>query len=107
MTSGPIGRNRNRDLVNRRKGFDVGKEQIKEMVIQHLKENVDGLDDQDIDTSKSMVDYGASSLDMVEIVSACLRELGIAIPRTRFTGLQNMDDLIELFLEEMGAHGGD
>lgn len=78
---------------------------IAEMVIRQLKENVDGLDDETIDTSKSMVDYGASSLDMVEIVSACLRELGITIPRTRFSGLLNMDDLIDLFLEEKGRHG--
>ena len=76
------------------------REQIREMVIRHMRENVDGLEDVEIDTSKSMVDYGAASLDMVEIVSACLRELMIKIPRTRFTGLKNMDDLIALFYEE-------
>lgn len=75
------------------------KEEIRAIVIRHLKENVDGLEGKDIDTSMSMATYGAASLDMVEIVSACMRELAITIPRTRFNGLKNMDDLIDLFAE--------
>ena len=88
------------DSKDKGKESVVERQEIQDMVIRHLRENVDGLDDMEIEPSRSMVDYGASSLDMVEIVSACLRELGITIPRTRFTGLKTMDDLIDLFLEE-------
>ena len=73
------------------------KAEIRDVVLKHVRENVDGLEGVDIDTRKSMTDYSASSLDIVEVVSASMRELEINIPRTRLSDVKNLDDLVELF----------
>jgi len=72
------------------------REQILNIVIKHIKQNVGGLEDTDIDPSKSMVDFGASSLDIVEIVGMILRELEVRIPRTEFAGLKNINEFVDL-----------
>ena len=73
--------------------------QILDVVIKHLRRNVDGLDDVQIDPARSMAQYNASSLDIVEVVSASMRELDIKIPRTRLSQLKNINDLVKVFNE--------
>lgn len=75
------------------------KAEIRAVVLRHVRENVDGLEGVDIDTQKSMADYSASSLDIVEVVSASMRELEISIPRTRLSDVKNIDELVELFYQ--------
>jgi polyketide biosynthesis acyl carrier protein len=82
--------------------------QVLDVVIKHLRRNVDGLEDVEIDPSKSMAQYNASSLDIVEVVSASMRELDIKIPRTRLSQLKNINDLVNVFHEAKNgsvAHG--
>jgi polyketide biosynthesis acyl carrier protein len=81
----------------------VNRDQIAAIVIKHLKANVDGLDDQEIDTSKSMFDYGASSLDLVEIVNASMREIKINVPRTQLANLKDIDGLVGVLLSIKAA----
>ena len=66
------------------------------VVIENLKDNVDDLEDVEIDPSKSMADYGAASLDIVEVVSATMRQLRLRVPRTELAELRNIDDLVDL-----------
>ena len=73
------------------------KAEIRDVVLKHVRENVDGLEGVDIDTRKSMAEYSASSLDIVEVVSASMRELQIGVPRTRLSDVKNIDELVELF----------
>ncbi len=75
----------------------MDKEDIRQLVMKHVRENVDGLEGVEIDTQKSMKDYNASSLDIVEVVSASMRELQINIPRTQLADVKNIDELVELF----------
>jgi acyl carrier protein len=75
----------------------MDRQQILNIVIKHLSANVDGMDPALVDPSKSMADYDASSLDIVEVVSATMRELKISIPRTEFAGIQNINQLTDLF----------
>ena len=73
--------------------------------IQHIQ--ADGLhrvsgiedDDIDIDPQKSMAQYNASSLDIVEVVSASLRDLDIDIPRTQMAHLENINQLVDLLTQ--------
>lgn len=44
----------------------------------------------------SMRDLGASSLDIVEVVSCSLRELRVRVPRTELQGLATIGDLVAL-----------
>ena len=75
----------------------MDREQILKVVVKNIKLNVDGLEDQDLDPRKSMADYGAESLDIVEIVAASMRELRIKVPRTELATLKNINDLVDLF----------
>lgn len=57
------------------------------------------LPDAPIDTSRSLQEYGATSLDLVALVSAAMRELKVRVPRERLAELNNVDGLIALFVE--------
>ena len=75
----------------------------KQEVIQVIKNNiVDNLDDikeGDIDTSKSMKDYGANSLDIIEVVSSSMRELAVKIPRSELADISTIDELADRFMQ--------
>ena len=43
-----------------------------------------------------MKDYGANSLDIVEVVSGAMRELKVKVPRTELNKLTNVDGLVGL-----------
>jgi acyl carrier protein len=78
------------------KNLSFNRDDIKRAVLKHLRQNVDGLDDVEVDTSRSMLDVGATSLDIVEVVSSTMRELHLAVPRTELSKAKNMDGLIDL-----------
>ena len=71
--------------------------EILSVIEKHLKKSVPGITD-NIDASKSFVDYGANSLDIVEIVSGSMRELKIKIPRTELSDIKNIQGLIDKFV---------
>jgi polyketide biosynthesis acyl carrier protein len=73
------------------------RDEVLQVVLKHIAENVDGIEGTTIDPSKSIADYEASSLDIVEIVSASMRELRLNIPRTELAKLQSIDQLVDLF----------
>lgn len=71
------------------------KDHILQVVVKHIKNAVGGLTD--IDPSQSMAHYGASSLDVVTIVSGVMRELRIKIPRTELKNIASINGLVDLF----------
>ena len=75
------------------------KEEIVEVIKKHIVENIDDVDIAAIDTSKTMKDYGANSLDMIEVVSNSMRELNIKIPRSSLADISNIDALADIFFE--------
>lgn len=72
------------------------REQILSTVKTYLVDAVDDLDPNRIDTSQSMKDLGANSLDIVEVVSRTMRELKIKVPRAELSKLENIDGLVDL-----------
>ncbi len=79
------------------------REKILETVITNLKNNVDGLEDTQIEPQKSMAEYGATSLDIVEVVSTSMRQLRIRVPRTALADLTNIDGLVDLFASKVDS----
>ena len=77
------------------------KEQIIEVIKKSIVANIDDVDGATIDPQKSMKDYGANSLDMIEVVSVTMRELKIKVPRSELTDINNIDRLADKFLEYM------
>ena len=79
------------------------KEEIQAVILKHMRLNVSELEHATIDSSKSMIEYGANSLDLMEIVSSSLRELGLKVPRTEMADLRNIDDFVELLWRHQTA----
>lgn len=81
------------------------KEKVIEVIKKNIVENLDDLEEADIDPQKSMKDYGANSLDMIEVVSTSMRELNIKIPRAELADIVNIDQLADKFMEHVDSQG--
>ena len=74
----------------------MNKEDVQNLVLANMKLNIDNLEGLEIDTQKSMAAYGASSIDMIEVVAASMRKLKIRVPRTKLITLRNIDELVDM-----------
>ncbi len=72
------------------------RDEIFKVIEKHLLKSVPGITEK-IDPDKKFTDYGANSLDIVEIVSGAMRELKIKIPRTELSDIKNIAGLIDKF----------
>ena len=72
------------------------REDVLAVVVKHLANAVDGLDPATVDPTRSLKEYGANSLDIVEVVSSSMRELKVKVPRSELNKLANINDLVEL-----------
>lgn len=79
--------------------------EVEAIVKKHLLEVVDDLIEDAIDTTKSMKDLGANSLDIVEVVSCSMRELKVKVPRAELSKLTNIDGLVDLLVAVIEAKG--
>lgn len=77
----------------------MNRDLIRSVILKHLANAVDGLDPATVDGAKSLRDYGANSLDIVEVVSASMRELKVKVPRSELGKLKNIDGLIDLLAD--------
>ena len=75
------------------------KARIVEVIKENIIKNIDGVKKEDIDITKSMKDYGANSLDIIEVVSCSMRELNLKVPRSELTDINNIDELAEKFVQ--------
>ncbi len=81
----------------------MNKEQIIEVITRNLIENLDDVDPAAISPEGSMRDYGANSLDIIEVVSCSMRELKIKVPRSELADIQNINQLADKFLEYVNS----
>lgn len=72
------------------------RQEILKVIEKHLVKSVPSISGP-IEPEKKFTDYGANSLDIVEIVSGAMRELKIKIPRTELSDIQNISGLIDKF----------
>ena len=73
---------------------------LKKFIMEQLEDEVD---ESDITINKSMLDLGANSLDIVEIVSNTMKELKIKIPRDELAKINTMEGLVEKMTEYKNA----
>ncbi len=71
-------------------------EQVFEVVKKHLTDIVEEIDPALVQRDASMKALGASSLDIVEVVSLSMRELRVRIPRAELSKLTNIGGLVDL-----------
>lgn len=74
----------------------MNREDVLAVVAKHLASVVDDLDPATVDGAKSMKDYGANSLDIVEVVSGAMRELKVKVPRSELNKLTDINGLVSL-----------
>ena len=73
------------------------RQEILAVIEKHLLKSVPGITEK-VEEQKMFTDYGANSLDIVEIVSGCMRELKIKIPRTELSDIKNIAGLVDKFV---------
>lgn len=79
------------------------REHVLEVVKRHLVDTIEELEGVEIDPAKSMKDLGANSLDIVEVVSASMRELKVKVPRSELNKLTNINELVDMLHAMLGA----
>lgn len=72
------------------------KEHILKVVVDNLLDNLEDVDEALVTPDKSMKDLGATSLDIVEIVSCSMRDLKVKVPRSELADLKNIGELADL-----------
>jgi len=75
------------------------REEIFAVVKENMASIIDGVDVDVITEDQSMNDYGADSLEIVEVVSRSMKQLRLRIPRTKLLIAKNLSDLLDLFEE--------
>lgn len=68
-----------------------------EVLKSHFFKIVESAGDTELSESKSMKDYGADSLEMVEVVSRTMKQLKIKVQRTELSKATNLKELLDLF----------
>ena len=66
------------------------------VVKKHLKEIIGEVEEERITPEASMRDLGASSLDIVDVVSCSVRELRLRIPRGELGDIDKIQPLVDL-----------
>jgi acyl carrier protein len=72
------------------------KDEILTVIRTHLANALDEVDPATIEPQRSMKDYGANSLDIVEVVSASMRQLRIKVPRAQLKEIRDIQGLVDL-----------
>lgn len=75
------------------------KQEVMQVIKSNIVDNLDDIEEGTIDVSKSMKDYGANSLDIIEVVSSSMRELKIKIPRSELADISTIEQLADRFMQ--------
>jgi acyl carrier protein len=91
------------------------RDDVFEVVKKNILDPVEDVPEDEIDPTRSMVEIGASSLDIVEVVSCSMRDLKVKVPREELMKLDDMNGLVDLLYKAVqekeqaateGAEGG-
>ncbi len=77
------------------------KEEVIEVIKNNILDNLEDINEDELDPSKSMKDFGANSLDIIEVVSTSMRELKIKIPRADLADISSINELADKFMEHL------
>jgi acyl carrier protein len=84
--------------------MQTARDRVLAELVRQLQENVEGQENlqiADLPLDRTFKDLGASSLDMVEVVSTMMSRLGVAVDRTAFAKLKSLGELVDLFAAEL------
>jgi polyketide biosynthesis acyl carrier protein len=93
---GPPSRGHSRELV-------MTKMEVLDLIAQHTRDILPGLDAHQFVASDRLVDLGANSVDRAEIAMLVQESLGLSVPRVELFGPKNIGELADLFLKRCAA----
>jgi acyl carrier protein len=82
------------------------KDDVFGVVSKHLTQIVEEIPASAVVRNASMKELGASSLDIVEVVSCSMRELRVRVPRDELAKLRDVGGLVDLLHETLQRKGG-
>jgi acyl carrier protein len=75
-------------------------DEVFDIVKKHLTTICGDVDPGKVTREVSMADLGATSLDIVEVVSCSMRELRVRVPRSELSKLKSIGGLVELLRQQ-------
>jgi acyl carrier protein len=78
------------------------REDIFAVIKSNIEMIIDGAQGKEILETHSMRDFGADSLQIVEVVSRSMKQLKVRVPRTELSSAKNLGELLDLF-ERVGT----
>lgn len=81
----------------------MNKTKVLELIAQHTREILPGLDSHQFVASDRLTDLGANSIDRAEIAMLVQESLNISLPRVELFGPKNIGELADLFLQKLDA----
>ncbi|HEV3039529.1 MAG TPA: acyl carrier protein [Candidatus Angelobacter sp.] len=77
------------------------KTKLLELIAQHTREILPGLEQHQFVDADRLVDLGANSVDRAEIAMMVQDSLGLSVARVELFGPKNIGELAELFLQKL------
>jgi len=77
--------------------------ELLDLIAQHTKEILPGLEVHKFEASDRLLDLGANSVDRAEIAMLVQESLGLSVPRVEMFGPKNIGELADLFLTKLNA----
>jgi polyketide biosynthesis acyl carrier protein len=78
----------------------MNREEILSVLKSNMQEVLEGAKGKEISETQSLVsDFGADSLEIVEVVSRTMKQLRVKINRTKLAEPKNIGELVDLFAQ--------
>jgi acyl carrier protein len=77
----------------------MNREVIFEAIKSNMRMIIPGVDGHEVLETNTMRDFGADSLEMVEVVSRSMKQLKIKVPRAKLLPVKNLKELVDVFEE--------
>lgn len=82
---------------------NVTRDEILTVIRNNMTKVLEEADGKEIPETASMKDFGADSLEIVEVVSRSMKELRVKVPRTELSRARNIKELVDIFGQHAAA----
>lgn len=77
------------------------RKEVVAIIQKHIVEQIEDVEYDDLEFAETFRDFGANSLDMLEVVTASMRELNIKVPRAELAEVESIEQLADHFMKYM------
>ena len=81
----------------------MNKEDLFEVIKKNVVTVLVDIDPETVTIDGALTDFGANSVDRVEIAMYSMEDLNLKIPRVELGAAQNLNDLVEIFAKHLNA----